>query len=876
MSIPANFDFNTQEREWYKFWLDNKFFESTPDERKPYTIVIPPPNVTGVLHMGHMLNNTLQDVIIRRARMQGYNACWVPGTDHASIATEAKVVSKLKEDGIDKASLTRDEFLEHAWEWTHKHGGIILEQLKRLGASCDWSREAFTMDEARSESVIKVFIDLFNKGKIYRGYRMVNWDPQAKTTLSDEEVIHKDVNGKLYYINYKIEGEDNYLTIATTRPETIFGDTAICINPEDDRHKYLKGKRAIVPIANRSIPIIEDDYVSLEFGTGCLKVTPAHDVNDKAIGDRHNLEVIDAMNDDGTLNSYGLHYNGKDRFVVRREIVKELEEIGQLNKVEDYATSVGTSERTGAVIEPRLSDQWFLKMKEIAGPALENVMNDEVQLIPEKFKNTYRHWMENVHDWNISRQLWWGHQIPAYYYGDGKDDFVVAESIEEAAKLASEKAGKAIFADDLKQDGDVLDTWFSSWLWPISVFDGIRKPDNEEIKYYYPTQDLITAPEILFFWVARMIIAGYEYRNEKPFSTVYLTGIVRDKQGRKMSKQLGNSPDPVGLMEKYSTDGVRVGMLLTSPAGNDLPFDEELCTQGRNFANKIWNALRLVKGWEVEDKAQDEAAASTINWFEHKMRDTLHSLEDSFSKYRISEALMTSYKFVWDDFCSWYLEAVKPAFGEAIDKKTFEQTIHYFEQVCVILHPFMPFISEEIWHQLDDRKEGDTLCLQKWPSLKDADKAILEDFEQAAAVVNGVRNIRTSKNISYKDELEIIATAEAAIPAEYEKLISKMCNLSSISKNGNSDTGGLNFTFLAGNYEIIIPAGGSIDVQAELDKLQKDLEYQQGFLKSVQKKLSNERFVAGAPEAVVNAEKQKQADAEAKIKALEERLAALS
>jgi valyl-tRNA synthetase len=876
MSIPANFDYNTKEREWYKYWLENKFFESVPDERKPYTIVIPPPNVTGVLHMGHMLNNTLQDVIIRRARMQGFNACWVPGTDHASIATEAKVVAKLREEGIAKSSLTRDEFLEHAWEWTHKHGGIILEQLKRLGASCDWSREAFTMDEARSQSVIKVFIDLFNKGKIYRGYRMVNWDPQAKTTLSDEEVIHKDVNAKLYYIKYKIEGEDDTLTIATTRPETIFGDTAICINPNDERHSHLKGKRAIVPIANRSIPIIEDDYVSLEFGTGCLKVTPAHDVNDKAIGDRHNLEVIDAMNDDGTLNSFGLHYNGKDRFVVRREIAVELEELGVLAKIEDYATSVGTSERTGEVIEPRLSDQWFLKMKEIAQPALDNVMNDEVQLIPEKFKNTYRHWMENVHDWNISRQLWWGHQIPAYYYGEGKDDFVVAETIEEASRLASEKSGKTITNEDLKQDADVLDTWFSSWLWPISVFDGIRNPDNEEINYYYPTQDLITAPEILFFWVARMIIAGYEYRKEKPFSTVYLTGIVRDKQGRKMSKSLGNSPDPIGLMEKYSTDGVRVGMLLTSPAGNDLPFDEELCTQGRNFSSKIWNALRLVKGWEVEDKQQDEAAASAIHWFEHKLRDTLQSLEESFSKYRISEALMTSYKFVWDDFCSWYLEAVKPAYGEAMDRKTYEQTVAYFEQVCTLLHPFMPFITEEIWHQLVDRKEGQTLCLQSWPELTEADKAVLADFDQAVAVVNGVRNIRTSKNISFKDSLELIATSAEAIPASFEKLIAKMCNLKSISKNGGAEADGANFTFLAGNYQMIIPAGDNIDIEAELDKLRKDLEYQQGFLKSVQKKLSNERFVAGAPEAVVNAEKQKQADAEAKIKALEERLTALS
>ncbi len=875
MSIPVNFDYKTKEREWYAYWLQNKFFESVPDERKPYTIVIPPPNVTGVLHMGHMLNNTLQDVIIRRARMQGYNACWVPGTDHASIATEAKVVAKLKEEGIDKARLSREEFIEHAWEWTHKHGGIILEQLKRLGASCDWKREAFTMDEARSESVIKVFVDLYKKGLIYRGYRMVNWDPQAKTTLSDEEVEHKEVNAKLYYIKYKIEGEDDYLTIATTRPETIFGDTAICINPNDERHTGLKGKRAIVPVANRSIPIIEDDYVSLEFGTGCLKVTPAHDVNDKAIGDRHNLEVIDAMNDDGTLNSFGLHYSGKDRFVVRREVVEELKEMGQLEKVEDYTTSVGTSERTGAVVEPRLSDQWFLKMKDIAKPALDNVMNDEVQLIPEKFKNIYRHWMENVHDWNISRQLWWGHRIPAYYHGDGKEDFVVAETLEEAAKLATEKTGRTIAEGDLTQDGDVLDTWFSSWLWPISVFDGIRNPDNEEINYYYPTQDLITAPEILFFWVARMIIAGYEYRKEKPFSTVYLTGIVRDKQGRKMSKSLGNSPDPIGLMEKYTTDGVRVGMLLTSPAGNDLPFDEELCTQGRNFSNKIWNAMRLVKGWEVADGKQDEAAASAIEWFEQKLQQTVKSIDDSFSKYRISEALMTTYKFVWDDFCSWYLEAVKPALGEPIDRKTLEITIGYFERICVMLHPFMPFITEEIWQTLRDRQDGETICLQEWPKASEVKESILADFEQAAAVVNGIRNIRTSKNISFKDQLELISPSPEAIPGAFEKLIKKMGNLSRISSESDGGAGGMNLSFLAGNYEMIIPGGDNIDVEAELDKLRKDLEYQQGFLKSVQKKLSNERFVSGAPEAVVNSERQKQADAEAKIKALEDRLAAL-
>lgn len=874
MSISPNFDFKKSEQKWYQYWLDNKFFESTPDERKPYTIVIPPPNVTGVLHMGHMLNNTLQDVIIRRARMRGYNACWVPGTDHASIATEAKVVAKLKADGVNKADLTREEFLEHAWEWTHKHGGIILEQLKRLGASCDWSREAFTMDEIRSESVIKVFVDLYNKGLIYRGYRMVNWDPEAKTTLSDEEVIHKDVNGKLYFLKYKIEGSEEFITVATTRPETIFGDTAVCINPNDERYTHLKGKKVIVPIANRAVPIIEDDYVDLEFGTGCLKITPAHDINDKAIGDRHNLEVIDSLNDDGTLNSFGMHYDGKDRFVVRKEIAKELEEKGLLAKVEDYNTSVGTSERTGAVVEPRLSDQWFLKMKEIAKPALDSVMSDEVQLIPEKFKNTYRHWMENVHDWNISRQLWWGHQIPAWYYGDGKEDFVVAENADDALKLAQEKTGKDLSAADLTQDKDALDTWFSSWLWPISVFDGIRNPDNEEINYYYPTQDLITAPEILFFWVARMVMAGYEYRKERPFSNVYLTGIVRDKQGRKMSKSLGNSPDPIELMEKYSTDGVRVGMLLTSPAGNDLPFDEELCTQGRNFSNKIWNALRLVKGWEVAEGEQDEAAVSAIQWLDERVKQVMASIDDSFEKYRISEALMTTYKFVWDDFCSWYLEAVKPAYGQPIDKKTLEVTINYFEKITEMLHPFMPFLTEEIWHVLKERKEGETLCLQSWPSAAESDEKLLADFDQAAAIVNGIRNIRASKNISFKDQIELIAPSAEAVPAAFEKLIVKLGNLSAIQTDGASD--GAGFTFLAGKYEMFIPAGDSIDVEAEIEKVKTDLDYQKGFLNSVMKKLSNERFVSGAPAAVVDGERKKQADAEAKIKALEERLAALS
>ncbi len=873
MSLPKNYEHQLSEKKWYSYWLEHKIFESKPDEREAYTIVIPPPNVTGVLHMGHMLNNTLQDVLIRRARMRGYNACWVPGTDHASIATEAKVVAKLKEEGIEKQSLTRDEFLKHAWEWTEKHGGIILEQLKRLGASCDWKREAFTMDDIRSESVIAVFIRLYNSGKIYRGHRMVNWDPQAKTTVSDEEVIHKEINGKLYHLKYKIEGSKDFLEVATTRPETIFGDVAICVNPDDERYKNLIGKKVIVPVVNRSVPIVSDDYVDVEFGTGILKITPAHDQNDKAIGERHDLEIIDSLNDDGTLNQHAAHYNGKDRFVVRREIAKELEEKGLLSKTEDYKTSVGTSERTGAVIEPRLSEQWFLKMKDLAEPALQAVMEDDVQLIPEKFKNTYRHWMENVHDWCISRQLWWGHQIPSYYYGDGKDDFVVAENAEKALELAIEKSGKNLTEKDVRQDEDVLDTWFSSWLWPISVFDGVRNPDNKEIHYYYPTQDLVTAPEILFFWVARMVMAGYDLRDEKPFSNVYLTGIVRDKLGRKMSKSLGNSPDPIELMEKYSTDGVRVGMLLTSPAGNDLPFDEELCQTGRNFTNKIWNVLKLVKGWEVAEKEQDEAAASAIAWFENRLKETLVSLDDSFQKYRLSEALMTSYKLVYDDFCGWFLEAVKPNYGEPIDAKTLQQTEDFFEQVCVLLHPFMPFITEEIWQHLSDRKSGETICVKKWPKAENFDAKILKNFEEATLIINGIRNIRASQNIPKKDELELITESQNSIPKTFEKLIQKLGNLSEIKFEKPEGAG---FTFLAGKHEFFIPASEAVDLEAETEKLRNDLKYQQGFLKSVQKKLGNERFVNNAPEAVVDSEKKKQADAEAKIKALEDRLAVLT
>lgn len=875
MSISATYDYLGSDKKWYRYWLENKIFESRPDERKPYTIVIPPPNVTGVLHMGHMLNNTLQDVLIRRARMRGYNACWVPGTDHASIATEAKVVAKLKEEGIDKNQLTREQFLKHAWEWTDKHGGIILEQLKRLGASCDWGREAFTMDEVRSESVIKTFVDLYNKGLIYRGYRMVNWDPQAKTTVSDEEVVHKDVSTKLYYLKYKIEGSEEFISVATTRPETIFGDVAVCINLGDERYAHLRGKNVVVPVVNRAVPIIEDNYVDVEFGTGCLKITPAHDPNDKLIGERHDLPIIDSFNEDGSLNQHGQHYQGKDRFEVRKAIVAELKEKELLEKEEPYQTSVGTSERTGAVIEPRLSEQWFLKMGEMASPALKAVMENEIRLIPEKFKNTYRHWMENVHDWCISRQLWWGHQIPAWYYGDGNDDFVVAENEEEALKLAKTKTQKPLQLGDLCRDEDALDTWFSSWLWPISVFDGIRNPENEEIKYYYPTQDLVTAPEILFFWVARMIMAGYAYRGEKPFANVYLTGIVRDKLGRKMSKSLGNSPDPIGLMEKYSTDGVRVGMMLTSPAGNDLPFDEELCAQGRNFSNKIWNALRLVKGWEVStEKKQEPAAAEAIAWFEEKLKLTVAEIDDQFEKYRLSDALMLTYKFVWDDFCSWYLEAVKPAYQQPVDAQTLKATLGFFQQVTVLLHPYMPFITEEIWHLLAERKEGETICMAPWPQLEEADAGLLGEFDKVAAVVNGVRNIRASKNIAKKEALDLIAPHENAVPARFTAFTTKLANLNETAVS--IERTGAGFTFLAGTDEFFIPAGDTVDVEEEVEKLRKELEYQQGFLKSVAKKLSNERFVGNAPEAVVEAERQKLADAEAKINALEERLGALS
>ena len=875
MALASKYDSKATEDKWYDYWMKNNYFHSEVDDREPYTIVIPPPNVTGVLHMGHMLNNTIQDVLIRRARLKGFNACWVPGTDHASIATEAKVVNKLKEEGINKNDLTREQFLEHAWKWTHKHGGIILEQLKKLGASCDWERTAFTMDEDLSKSVIKVFVDLHNKGHVYRGYRMVNWDPQAKTTLSDEEVIHVEKEGKLFYLNYKIEGSTDVLTIATTRPETIFGDTAICINPNDERFTHLKGKKAIVPIANRVIPIIEDEYVDVEFGTGCLKVTPAHDENDKMLGDKHNLDVVDIFNDDATLNSNGLHYEGKDRFVARRDIVKELEELEVLVKTETHINKVGTSERTGAVIEPKLSDQWFLKMKELAQPALDAVLEKEVALVPEKFINTYRHWMENVRDWNISRQLWWGHQIPAYYYGDAKEDYVVAETKEDALKLAKEKSNNQdLTLEDLRQDPDALDTWFSSWLWPMSVFNGILEPDNKEINYYYPTNDLVTAPEILFFWVARMIIAGYEYRGEKPFNNVYLTGIVRDKQRRKMSKSLGNSPDPLMLIDKYGADGIRVGMLLSSPAGNDLMFDEDLCKQGSGFVNKIFNASRLILGWEVdENKDQPDYAKTAIDWYEAKFQKALVELEDHYSKYRMSDALMTTYKLIWDDFCSWFLEMIKPPYGEKIDSTTFKSAVSILENNLKVLHPFVPFISEEIWQNISERSTDEALIISKWPEQYDVNASIIEDFNKVTEVISGIRTIRKEKNISFKDTIEVKVINTEKLSDKYNSIIAKMGNLSTIETVNESVDGALSFRVKSNEY--FIPMAGAIDVDAEIEKLKAELDYTEGFLKSVQKKLSNERFVNNAPEQVVAVEKKKQSEAEAKIETIKASLASL-
>jgi valyl-tRNA synthetase len=871
MDIPTKYDPSLTESKWYKFWMDNRFFHSEPDDREPYTIVIPPPNVTGVLHMGHMLNNTIQDILVRRARMEGKNACWVPGTDHASIATEAKVVAKLKDEGIDKNTLTREIFLKHAWEWKEKHGGIILEQLKKLGASCDWERTKFTMDDDMSESVIKVFVDLYNKGLIYRGVRMVNWDPVAKTAVSDEEVNYKEVDSKLYYIRYKIDGSDGYVTIATTRPETILGDTAVCVHPDDERFKHLHDKKVLVPLVNRSVPIILDEYVDKEFGTGALKITPAHDINDYEIGDKHQLESIDIFNDDGTLNESAQLYVGEDRFIVREKIVKDLEKEGHIIKVEDYINKVGYSERTDAIIEPKLSMQWFCKMDQMAKPALENVMNDNIQFHPKKFKNTYKHWMENVKDWCVSRQLWWGHRIPAYYLPDG--GYVVAETTEKALELAKEKTeNKNLSLNDLRQDEDVLDTWFSSWLWPISVFDGINEPDNQDYNYYYPTNDLVTAPEILFFWVARMIMAGYEYKGEKPFKNVYLTGIVRDHLRRKMSKSLGNSPDPIELMEKYGADGVRVGMLLCSPAGGDLLFDESLTEQGRNFGNKIWNAFRLVKSWNVdENREQPEYAQKSIEWFKHRLNAEIENINDLYEKYRLSDALMAVYKLFWDEFSSWYLELVKPAYQKPIDRKTYNQTLEFFDILLKLLHPFMPFITEEIWQLKQKRNDGESIMIEKMPEPESYDEKIIEVFEFVKEIISSVRNIRNENNLPQKELLPLKVNGK--YENDYNSCIVKMANLSKIESTDRKIDGAV--SFMVKSAEFYIELGDLVDIEEEINKLNEELEYQKGFLNAVMKKLNNERFVQNAPEKVVNIEKQKRADAEAKIQVLQDRIASL-
>ncbi len=876
METPKTYEPLKAEEKWYAHWMNKGYFHSEPDHREAYTVVIPPPNVTGVLHMGHMLNNTIQDVLVRRARMLGKNACWVPGTDHASIATEAKVVQKLRAEGIKKSDLSREDFLKHAFEWKDKHGGIILEQLKKLGASCDWERTSFTMDPEYSESVLDVFVDLYKKGKIYRSARMVNWDPEALTAVSDEEVNHKEVNSKLFYVRYKIaESDDKWLTIATTRPETILGDSAICINPTDERFKHLHGKKAIVPIANRTIPIILDEYVDIEFGTGCLKVTPAHDTNDYELGKKHNLETIEILNDNGTLNANGLHYEGKDRFEVRKAIEKELYDKGYLVKTEDHINKVGFSERTDAVIEPKLSLQWFVSMKELAQPALDNVMNGDIAFHPEKFKNTYRHWMENVKDWCISRQLWWGHRIPVFYYGSDSEDYVVAKTIEEAIPLAIQKSGRTISADELKQDEDVLDTWFSSWLWPISVFNGLTQPNNEEINYYYPTNDLVTAPEIMFFWVARMIIAGNEYMGGKiPFKNVYYTGIVRDKLGRKMSKSLGNSPDPIDLIEKFGADGVRMGILISSPAGNDLPFDTSQCEQGRNFTNKLWNAFRLINAWEVRDIEQPNSSKKAIEWFEAKFNQELATINELFDKFKISEALMATYKLVWDDFCSWYLEMIKPGYEQPIDSKTLEATIEFFEKILKIIHPFTPFIAEELWHLLRSRTEGEDIIIAQWPEIVSVDSKVLTNFKTAEEVIINIRNTRKKNNVANKVKMDLFVKKNHEIDLTFDSVISKMGNLSSLEyvtekvNNANS--------FIVNSNEYYIPFGENIDLEAEKAKMMEELNYTKGFLQSVLKKLENEKFVAGAPEQVLIMERKKESDALSKIKILEEKLASMA
>ena len=890
MELASKYNPADVEGKWYQYWLDNKLFSSKPDGREPYTVVIPPPNVTGVLHMGHMLNNTIQDILVRRARMMGKNACWVPGTDHASIATEAKVVNKLAQQGIKKTDLTREEFLKHAWAWTEEHGGIILKQLRRLGASCDWDRTAFTMDEKRSASVIKVFVDLYNKGLIYRGVRMVNWDPKALTALSDEEVIYKEEHSKLYYLRYYVANDDmsgetgaegevvhrdeqgrRYAVVATTRPETIMGDTAMWINPNDPKNHWLKGKQVIVPLVNRVIPVIEDDYVDIEFGTGCMKVTPAHDVNDYMLGEKYNLKSIDIFNDNGTLSEAAGMYVGMDRFDVRAQIEKDLDAAGLLEKVEAYTNKVGFSERTNVAIEPKLSMQWFLKMKHFADMALPPVMEDALKFYPAKYKNTYKYWMENIKDWCISRQLWWGHRIPAYFLPQG--GFVVAETAEKALELAKEKTGNPdLKPEDLRQDEDSLDTWFSSWLWPISLFDGINNPGNEEIKYYYPTSDLVTAPDIIFFWVARMIMAGYEYMGDMPFRNVYFTGIVRDKLGRKMSKSLGNSPDPLDLIERYGADGVRMGMMLSAPAGNDIPFDDALCEQGRNFNNKIWNAFRLVKGWEVADIEQPEYAKLATEWFEAMLSKTAAEVNDLFGKYRLSEALMAVYKLFWDEFSSWYLEMVKPAYGQPIDKVTYEKTLNFFDTLLKLLHPFMPFITEELWQHIYDRKEGESIMVQVLQVSETYNEDIIARFEAVKEVIGGIRTIRLQKNIAQKEALSLEVIGENPVEA-FNAVIAKLCNLSAIQTVATKADGAA--AFMVGTTEYAVPLGNLINVEEELKKLEADLKYQEGFLQSVLKKLSNEKFVSKAPANVIEMERKKQADAETKIAALKESIAAL-
>ena len=890
MELASKYNPADVEGKWYQYWLDNKLFSSKPDGREPYIVVIPPPNVTGVLHMGHMLNNTIQDILVRRARMMGKNACWVPGTDHASIATEAKVVNKLAQQGIKKTDLTREEFLKHAWAWTEEHGGIILKQLRRLGASCDWDRTAFTMDEERSKSVIKVFVDLYNKGLIYRGVRMVNWDPKALTALSDEEVIYKEEHSKLYYLRYFVADDDmtgetgaegevvhrdeqgrRYAVVATTRPETIMGDTAMCINPNDPKNQWLKGKKVIVPLVGRVIPVIQDEYVDVEFGTGCLKVTPAHDVNDYMLGEKYNLQSIDIFNDNGTLSEAAGMYVGMDRFDVRAQIEKDLAAAGLLEKVEAYTNKVGFSERTNVAIEPKLSMQWFLKMQHFADMALPPVMNDELKFYPPKYKNTYRHWMENIKDWCISRQLWWGHRIPAYFLPEG--GYVVAETAEQALELAKEKTGNNnLTIADLRQDDDCLDTWFSSWLWPISLFDGINRPGNEEISYYYPTSDLVTGPDIIFFWVARMIMAGYEYMGNMPFKNVYFTGIVRDKIGRKMSKSLGNSPDPLDLIDRYGADGVRMGMMLAAPAGNDILFDDALCEQGRNFNNKIWNAFRLVKGWNVAEVAQPEYARLATEWFEAMLAKTIAEVDDLFGKYRLSEALMVVYKLFWDEFSSWYLEMIKPAYGEPIDQTTYNKTLGFFDTLLKLLHPFMPFITEELWQHIYDRKEGESIMTQTLEAAGSFDENIIAQFEAVKEVIGGIRTIRLQKNIAQKEALALEITGASPVAA-FHAVISKLCNLSAISNVESKSEGAA--AFMVGTTEYAVPLGNLINVEEELKKLEADLKYPEGFLQSVLKKLSNEKFVSKAPANVIEMERKKQADAETKIAALKESISAL-